>query len=191
MLQEGIERAIVTKDEDLVLLLFDGKSWKIASVDQTEDLVRRLGATPSTRKDETNVACKLEISEGSFLIEFVRGRRGGHGYFVSRAVLEAVASLSNEEGAVLVPPLEALGFLKAWAATDQAKLVAKGHDRQGFHALRERAFRGDVAAIRLKILESRTPDEGIIGALMEECSAGRAKAIRKVLMEEGWLSSKT
>jgi hypothetical protein len=186
MMAAGMRHVVTTKDEDIVLLLVEGGQMKVAEVAAVERLVRALGGEPFVRKDQTSVTCRLSTSAGTFLVEFIRGRRGGHGYFVSRAVLEAVAGLSKREGRVLTPALEALAFLKAWAAVDKAKLVRSGRDGRGYHAARERAFRVDVDEIRGRILENRQLNVALISTLLAVCSAVRAKAVRQVLLETGW-----
>jgi len=186
MMEAGLRHAVTTKDEDLVLLLVEGEGLRVADAAALERLIRELGSTPKVRKDQTNVSCALDTSEGTFLVEFVRGRRGGHGYFISRAVLERVAEISRRDGRLLVPPLEALAFLKAWASVDKAKLLATGRDGRGYHAERQRAFRRDVALIRERVLESRAPDAGVFTKLLEACSQNRARAVRQVLEEAGW-----
>jgi hypothetical protein len=69
---------------------------------------------------------------------------------------------------------------------DKAKLVSSGRDVRGYHVARERAFRGDVAAIRSQILSVRQPDPKVIEKLLAVCSEARAKAVRDVLREIGW-----
>lgn len=186
MMASGMRHVVTTKDEDIVLLLVEGGRPKVAEVSTVQKLIRELGGEPYVRKDQTSVNFRLETPDGTFLVEFVRGRRGGHGYFVSRAVLEAIAGLSRREGRVRTPPLEALAFLKAWAAVDKAKLVRSGRDGRGYHAGRERAFREDVDAIRRRILETRQPDGQVFQALLAVCSADRARAVRQILLETGW-----
>ena len=168
------------------LLAVQDRGFRVADVSVVEALIRDLGSTPNVRKDQTSVSCRVSTPEGTFLVEFVRGRRGGHGYFVSRSVLEAVAALSTREGKKLTPPLEALALLKAWAAVDKAKLARSGRDAAGYHAARERAFRVDVAEIRAKLLRTRPPDPAVFGKLLAVCSRDRAKAIKDVLHEAGW-----
>jgi hypothetical protein len=186
MLESGVRRVLTTKDEDLVLLVLQGGALKVAEVAAVEQLVRELGGEPFVRKDQTSVSFRLKTPRGTFLIEFVRGRRGGHGYFVSRQVLEAVAALSRREGRVLTPPLEALAFLKAWAAVDKAKLVASGRDGHGYHAARERSFRIDADAIRERVLEKGQADARVFRTLLGASSPARALAVRNVLREAGW-----
>lgn len=187
LMEAGLRHIVTTKDEDVVLLVVRGKTFQVADVPDVERLIRELGGTPSVRKDQTSVSCELGTTEGTFFVEFVRGRRGGHGYFVSRAVLEMTAALSRQEGKKLVPPLEALAFLKAWAAVDKGKLVSSGRDGRGYHAGRERAFKDDVLRIRAQLLdvERREPDLAVFGRLLESCSAQRASAVRNVLREAG------
>ncbi len=169
-----------------MLLLVDAQGLRVADTATVERLIRDLGSTPKVRKDQTNVNCTLDTSSGTFLVEFVRGRRGGHGYFISRAVLETVAALSRRDGRLLIPPAEALAFLKAWASVDKAKLVATGRDGHGYHAERQRAFRRDVELIRERVLESRAPDTTVFTRLLKACSQERASAVREVLEEAGW-----
>jgi hypothetical protein len=186
MMAAGMRHILTTKDEDVVLLLVEGGQPKVAKVAAVERIVRAIGGEPFVRKDQTSVNCRLETPAGTFLVEFVRGRRGGHGYFVSRAVLEAIAELSRRDGRVLTPPLEALAFLKAWAAVDKAKLVRSGRDGRGYHAGRALAFRADVKAVRRRILEERQVDDGVISALLSVCSDARAQSVRQVFLETGW-----
>jgi len=186
MIEVGMRHLVTTKDEDVVLLVVQGGEFRVAAVPVVESLVRQLGATPIVRKDQTSVNCQLTTASGTFFVEFVRGRRGGHGYFISRAVLEATAALSSREGKKLTPPLEALAFLKAWAAVDKGKLVSSGRDARGYHAGRERAFKDDVSSIRAQLLEARQPDAAVFEMLLAACSVDRAKAVREVLREGGW-----
>lgn len=186
MMDAGVGRVITTKDEDVVLLLVEAAEARVADVPVVEALVRALGAEPEVRKDQTGVRCVLHTDEGRFLLEFVRGRKAGGGYFVSRAVLERVASHGADDGQVLEPPLEGLAFLKAWAAVDKAKLVRAEKDPHGYHAARERAFRDDVAAVLRRVLESRQVEGAVVADLLGACGKERARAVRAVLVSAGW-----
>jgi hypothetical protein len=186
MLESGIRRVLTTKDEDVVLLLVEGRQPRVAEVETVVALIRSLGAAPSVHKDQTSVGCVLSAPHGRYLVEFIRGRKAGGGYFVSRALLERVAAMSAVDGRVLAPPLEALAFLKAWAAVDKAKLVRAGKDDRGYHASRERAFRDDVASILSRILERRQVDAGRVDGLLSCCGRDRARAVRAVLDDAGW-----
>lgn len=185
------DAAALTKDIDLVLLLLGPSGPRIASLAVVEALARRVGEDVRSRKDQTSVELRMRVAAGSVRVEFVRGRNPqSGGYFVTRPVLEAVASHSKASGRMLEPPPEGLAILKAWAATDQDKLVASGKDLRGFHTGRSASFRKDVRAILASILDrGQAPDLALLDALVAACPPGRGPRVRAILEEAGWFGA--
>lgn len=141
------------------------------------------------RKDHTSVKFVLSTAHGPAEAEIIRGRAIGQGgYFVSRSILEEVLSLSEERNGLLWPPIEALAFLKAWAAHDKQKLIDAGKDARGYHAERNEAFLHDVRMLLDDLLdEGRQPEAAVFEQLFNRTGGEREKAVRKILVRLGWL----
>lgn len=179
-----------TKDVDLVVVLAQGDAAKIPPYEEIVRIAARLVDDPAKiqlRADQTSVMLPYASELGVVKLELVCGRGASGGYFVKRRVLEGLVPHAGLVEGVYRLPLEALAFLKAWAATDKAKLVKAGKDERGYHAGRERAFRREVADI-LDVLRKRgkPPDMKTLDAILALAGKDREKAIREVMRDAGW-----
>lgn len=177
-----------TKDIDVVIVTCHDDAATIPDYDELVAFANRLSDTVETRKDHTSVKLRLASDAGPVTLEIVRGRTPGKGgYFVSRSVLEAAASLATNEGGILRIPPEALAFLKAWAAHDKQKLVDAGKDARGYHAGRREAFLDDVRRLRRALADAdQEPDPDRFRPLFAATGGQREEAVRRVLAENGW-----
>lgn len=176
-----------TKDVDLVLLALRAGRRELPAFDDLVAAAKRLSDQVLPRGDHTSVALTLTIPEGPVLVEFILGRpkkRGG--YFVTREVLTAVAQLATERDGLLDLPVEALAYLKAWAADDKARLAAAGKDEHGRHALRRDAFLNEVRALLPDSRRGKAADPAVFAPLLAAASPDRQAAIRKILAEAQW-----
>lgn len=177
-----------TKDVDVVPLVALKQGFKVPDHASTVAFARKLSARIEAPKDQTSVRALLELESGRVKVELVRGRnpRSG-GYFVTRRILEACAVFAKREDRVLAPPPDVLAFLKAWAATDQDKLVEKEKDPRGYHRARAAGFRSDVQRIVRSYLDrGEAPPAGRVRSLLEECSVERRARVARVLTTAGW-----
>lgn len=187
LLQRGIHPTGRTKDTDVVLLVHRQQEFEIPSVETVVGVLKSLATDIRVRKDETSVGAIVELEEGPFLVELVRGRGAHGGYFVRRTLLKRIAPMSRKRGKLLEPPLEALAVLKAWAATDQDKLVDTDRDQRGYHEARAADFRRDVRLCLDALLENgQEPNLSLMQGLLEGCSKDRRERMRAVLLEQGW-----
>jgi hypothetical protein len=84
--------------------------------------------------------------------------------------------------------VEALAFLKAWAAHDKQKLVDAGKDARGYHADRREQFLDDVRILLDELLDDGVrPGETVFERLFERTGGEREAAVREILIETGWL----
>lgn len=188
MMQVLDEPAQRTKDVDLVPFLLVDQKLKIPSTNVLLEFAKTLSDSVEVKKDQTNVTVLLPLEAGRVKVELIRGRNpASGGYFVTRRVLEACASISTAKGNVLELPPEGLAVLKAWAATDQDKLIEAKRDPRGFHAARAAAFRQDVAKIGRSFLDQgKPPPTRRMAELLASCPAGRRERIEAVLKAAGW-----
>lgn len=187
LLDAGAHPAGRTKDTDVVLLVHQEEGLDIPAADVVAGILQGFASEVQVRKDRTSVSGTVELEEGRFLVEAVRGRGAQGGYFVRRTLLKKVAVVSKPRGKLLVPPLEALAVLKAWAATDQDKLAATERDRRGFHQARAADFRRDVRRCLEGLLKrGQRPDTALVVVLLEACSRERRERVGAVLLEQGW-----
>lgn len=186
----GLGDAQTTKDVDIVLVVLDGDSAVIPEYEAVLAFATRLSEHVDGRKDHTAVQLLLATDTGPVKVELVRGRSSGMGgYFVSRSVLEAAATLAIDRGAYLELPPEALAFLKAWAAHDKQKLVDAGKDGRGYHATRRDGFLADVHDLLEDLLDGgRRPDEQTFEPLFGATGGQREVAVRRILEDAGWLA---
>lgn len=178
-----------TKDIDLVASVGASDGAKIPAYEDVHAFAHEHGEHARGRKDHTSVKFTVSTEVGLAEVEIVRGRATGQGgYFVSRAVLEQTLRLADPRDGLLWPPVEALAFLKAWAAHDKQKLVDAGKDARGYHAERRDQFLDDVRTILDELLdEGKRPDEGILEQLFERTGGKREQAVREILAGSGWL----
>lgn len=183
--------ASTTKDIDLVACIGTPDGARIPSYEDVLSLAREHGEHVQGRKDHTSVKFTLSTEAGLAEVEIVRGRATGQGgYFVSRGILEETLRLADPRNGLLWPPVEALAFLKAWAAHDKRKLVDAGKDARGYHAERREQFLDDVRTLLDELLdEGRRPDEAILERLFERTGGEREEAVRRILVDTGWLPS--
>lgn len=188
MMQILADPAQRTKDVDLVPLLVVDQKLRIPSTAEVVELARTLSDSVKVEKDQTHVTVLLTLEAGRVKVELVRGRNpASGGYFVTRRVLETCASVSDARGTVLGLPPEGMAFLKAWAATDQEKLIEAKRDPRGFHAARAAAFRQDVAKIAGSFLDKgKPPPIRRMDELLSSCPSERRKRIEAVLKAAGW-----
>lgn len=181
-------RATQTDDVDLVLLVLRDGAPEVPPFDAVVAIAEALSDDVAPRKDHTAVHLLLATEAGPVKVELIRGRQPGKGgYFVDRRVLEAAADLATARDRVLELPLEALAFLKAWAADDKAKLVRADKDPEGYHRQRGEAFRRDVRVLRDEILDrGDDPDTEVLERLFEVCGKRQTKAIRRIFEGAGW-----
>lgn len=180
-----------TKDVDVVIVTIQDGKASIPEYDQLVEFAGEFAEDVETRKDHTCVRFPLSTDAGAVRVEFVRGRTPGKGgYFVSRTVLETAAELATEEEeCILRLPIEALAFLKAWAASDKAKLVDAGKDGHGYHAQRRDAFLDDVQRLRGFLSDrDREPDPHRFETLFSATGGQREQALRRILEDRGWLA---
>ena len=177
-----------TKDVDLVPFLVVDQKLKIPPTKALVEFANTLSDSVTVQKDQTNVTVLVPLEAGKVKVELIRGRNpASGGYFVTRRVLEACASISLRKGNVLELPAEGMAFLKAWAATDQDKLVAAKRDPRGFHAARAAAFRQDVSTMARSFLgQGKTPPTGEMPQLLSSCPIARREPIEGVLRAAGW-----
>lgn len=180
-----------TKDVDVVVVTLQADTAEIPPYEELADFALELSDAPDaveTRKDHTSVKFRLSTDAGTVTVEFVRGRTPGTGgYFVSRSVLEKAATLATDSDGTLVLPVEALAFLKAWAAWDKQKLVDAEKDSHGYHADRRDAFLDDVQRLREAVQdEGEEPDPEIIEAMFTATGGERETAVRRILAERHW-----
>lgn len=177
-----------TKDVDLVPFIVVDQKLKIPSTSVLVEFAQSLSDSVDVEKDQTNVTVLIPLEAGRVKVELIRGRNpASGGYFVTRRLLEACASISTRKGNLLELPAEGLAFLKAWAATDQDKLVEAKRDARGFHAARAAAFRLDVAKIARLFLDQGKPPLGKrMAELLASCPPGRRERIEAVLKAAGW-----
>lgn len=182
------EQGATTKDVDVVIVTARDGEFAIPAYDELVAFAERLAGDVETRKDHTGVRFALPTDAGPVTVEFVRGRTPGKGgYFVSRSVLETAAELATETEGILRPPIEALAFLKAWAAHDKAKLVEAGKDARGYHANRRDAFLEDVRRLRQAMADAgREPDAGRFETLFAATGGQRETAVRDILEDRAW-----
>jgi hypothetical protein len=188
MIQVLDDDAQRTKDVGLVAFLVVAEGFQIPSASVLVELAKTLSDSVELRKDQTCVTLMLDLEEGRVKVELVRGRNpASGGFFVTRRVLEACAKMATPRGNLLELPGEGLAFLKAWAATDQDKLIESGRDANGFHRARAAAFRQDVANIALSFLDrGKPPPRREIEKLLGSCPAERRARIEIVLRSAGW-----
>jgi hypothetical protein len=182
------DRGQPTKDADFVpLALVDGE-LRIPSVNDVEGVARRLSDRVDVRKDQTAVQAFVALEAGRAKVEFVRGRNNASGgYFVTRRLLLACAATATREGALLRLPPESRAILKAWAATDQDKLMEAGKDRTGYHRARAAGFRQDVSFLLRSVLDrAKQPQAQIIAKLLQACPVSRRARVADVLRTAGW-----
>lgn len=180
-----------TKDVDVVVVTLQDEAAEIPPYEELADFARELSDAPDlveTRKDHTSVKFRLPTEAGPATVEFVRGRTPGTGgYFVSRSVLEKAATLATDAGGTLRLPVEALAFLKAWAAWDKQKLVDAGKDARGYHAGRRQAFLEDVQRLREAVQDAgEEPDGDVLEAMFSATGGEREEAVRRILADRGW-----
>lgn len=181
-----------TKDVDLVLVLVTGGRPRVPELADVLAIAAGLPgvvgpATPN--KEGSVVRIQVQAPEGRVDVEIIRGKMPGKGgYFVSRPILEAVALLGTDKSGMLEIPLEALAFLKAWAAHDQEKLIRRDGDEDGKHARRKADFERDISKILDAILtKNKTPDAAVLKTLLAACeNKERRSAIRNTLQATGW-----
>lgn len=152
----GLGDANTTKDVDVVLVALQGRDLIVPTYEEVRSFAEGITTNVEGRKDQTAVVVVLSTDHGRVRVEFIRGRSPGKGgYFVSRSVLEEAASeLAREQDGYLELPVEALAFLKAWAAHDKQKLVDAGKDGSGYHASRREAFVDDVRRLLDDVLDN-------------------------------------
>lgn len=178
-----------TKDVDLVLVLTEGDRVHIPTAEQIVRALDRVLPGLEPRRDQTSILGFLRLEQGTVKVELIRGRRAGAGgYFVARTVLLKAASIGRRKGRIIRLPIEALAFLKAWAATDQDKLIKNDKDARGYHESRAAAFRRDVKNLHENLLdkERREPVGSILVGLLKIPGGVRRKAVEAVLRENGW-----
>lgn len=179
-----------TKDVDLVVVLVKGGEVKIPRYAELVEIAKRLvddQKKVETRDDQTSAAVQFVSDLGVVKVEIVCGRGASGGYFVKRRVLEGLLPYAQLDDRIYRLPLECLAFLKAWAATDKAKLAAAGKDLRGYHGERERAFRRDVKDI-LDVLRKRgaPPDTQMLNEILALAGKQREKLVRAAMRAAGW-----
>jgi hypothetical protein len=181
--------ASTTKDVDLVATVDPGEGASIPDYEDVLAFAREHSEHVQGRKDHTCVKFVLDTEAGPAEIEIVRGRSTGQGgYFVSRGILEETLEIAEEKDGLLWPPVEALAFLKAWAAHDKQKLVDAGKDARGYHADRREQFLDDVRILLDELLDDGVrPGETVFERLFERTGGEREAAVREILIETGWL----
>lgn len=182
------DRGETTKDLDVVIVTLTDDQATIPAYEELVAFADGLSETVQTRKDHTSIKLRLATDAGPVRLEIVRGRTPGQGgYFVTRTVLETAATLANEDDGLLRLPIEALAFLKAWAANDKQKLVDAGKDARGYHAGRRDAFLDDVQRLRQALADlEREPVPDVLEALFSATGGERERAVRRILRERQW-----
>lgn len=178
-----------TKDVDLVACVASGDRAGIPAYEDVLGFAEEHSQHVRGRKDHTSVKFVLPTEPGPAEIEIVRGRATGQGgYFVSRSILEETLDIAEERDGLLWPPVEALAFLKAWAAHDKQKLVDAGKDARGYHADRREQFLDDVQTLLDALLdEGQRPDASVLERLFDRTGGEREAAVREILVRTGWL----
>lgn len=181
-----------TKDVDIVLVVTSGGKRTVPTLDDVlkiaSSLPGVLGAAKAN-KEGSVVRVLVQTSAGPVEVEIIRGKTPGKGgYFISRNMIEAVAKTGIDKDGQILIPLDALAFLKAWAAYDQEKLIQRTKDPNGKHARRKADFERDTVKILDALLnKDRTPNPSMLKALMDSCeNKQRRAAIRKTLQNAGW-----
>lgn len=177
-----------TKDVDVSVVLLDEHN-QIAPRERIDDILDELDVEPTKYpEDRSWVQAKLEIAGAGRKVDFIRGRKRDrpNGTFIHRDVLNHVTAAAREDGGVLVPSLTDLIVLKAWAATDKARLAEKREGKAQERAeRRRRAYEDDTRRFTETALDRDVLDRKRVHELLEAMREHRRPEVRGVLERAG------
>lgn len=187
-LHHRVPGVTTTKDVDISVVLLD-EDMQIAPRERIDDILEELEVEPTRYpEDRSWVQAELEIDGVARTVDFIRGRKRDrpNGTFIHRDILNIITASAEQDDGVLVPSLTDLVVMKAWAATDQARLADEKEGEPREKALRRgRVYQEDTRTYTEAALGRNALDRGRIQDLLDEMRDHRRPEVRSVLEAAG------
>lgn len=177
-----------TKDVDVSVVLLDQHN-QVAPRERVDEILEELGVEPTKYpEDRSWVQAEFEIDGAPRKVDFIRGRKRDrpNGTYIHREILNLVTAAAEQDGDVLVPSLTDLVVMKAWAATDKARLAdqREGEARERADR-RRRAYEDDTRRFTETALDRDVLDLERVHDLLDAMRDHRRPEVRGVLERAG------
>lgn len=185
----GVRTTVTTTDVDVSLILV-ADDRDVASQEAVKEFLAGLRVeAEKPAEDGSWFKVHLDVDGQAVQVDVIRGksRDRASSQFIDRDLLKHVVQNATQfaEG-VYLPTLTDLIVMKAWAAVDKERLVARGDDPTRNQTLADK-YRGDVRDYAEFGLERGDLDANRIEALLGTMADHRAPQVRAVLEDEGAL----
>jgi len=183
----GITDISATKDVDVGIVVL-GRRRSVASYEEVLELVKALGVEIVRQpEDQSWVQIRVTVHDATRQVDLIRGkdRDRPNGTFIERKIVEAAAKAASQRGRLLIPTLTDLVVMKAWAAVDQERHLAKASGNPEYHRQRLRAYTDDARriadfALKRSELATKRVDE-LLGLMRPQ----RRTQVRRILVSVG------
>lgn len=179
-----------TKDVDVSVVVLED-ALRIAPRERIDEILNELGVEPTVYpEDRSWVQAELQVGDVARAVDFIRGRKRNrpNGTFIHRDILNRIVAAAQRDGRVLVPSLTDLILMKAWAATDQARLATDREGKARSEAQRRRrAYEEDTRRYTEAALDRDVLDLSRLEELLGEMRDHREPEVRGVLERAGTL----
>src|SRR3990170_2310396 len=183
----GITDISATKDVDVSIVVL-GRTRSVASHEDVLELVKTLGV-PIVRRpeDQSWVQIRVTVRDATRQVDLIRGkdRDRPNGTFIERKIIEAVAKAANQKGRLLIPTLTDLVVMKAWAAVDQERHLARASGNPEYHRQRLRAYTDDARRITDFALKRSELAIKRVDELLDLMRPLRRTQVRRILVSVG------